>query len=302
MGKGKLIFVAGISALAVFSGIFASGSVCADAVIAGSACADAASCGNVVQDRDYYGSGSGAAQLLKDASVATSALALWEHDGAKTTIQWLFDSKGEQEIVDMLNGISLGSAVKDLDVNTLKGKMYGMEIGRTDGTSAQFAWLDGYVFMEDGNVYKADIDFKSIGKYSWQDEDKISFAAFPNMYYIAKDSNGWNQAFLEKSSRLKYEGMIMKNARLDGNKLQVKLINKTDETLCYGESFALQVKKGGYWYNIPSKETLCFIDIGILSDAGSETEKTYDISAYGDLPAGKYRIVATGTSAVFNIS
>ncbi len=105
------------------------------------------------------------AQLLEDASVETSAMAMWEYNGEKTFVSWLFNNKEEKEIVNYFNGIKLGDTVKDLDVSKLKDDMYGIRIGRKDGTFAGITWIDGYVFMENGDVYKADIDFKSIKKY-----------------------------------------------------------------------------------------------------------------------------------------
>ena len=39
------------------------------------------------------------AQLLEDASVETSAMAMWEYNGGKTFVSWLFNNKEEKEIV-----------------------------------------------------------------------------------------------------------------------------------------------------------------------------------------------------------
>ena len=47
--------------------------------------------------------------------------------------------------------------------------------------------------MENGDVYKADIDFKSIKKYTWQDRYESSLTSFPNMYYIAKNNGKWDK-------------------------------------------------------------------------------------------------------------
>ena len=47
------------------------------------------------------------AQLLEDASVETSAMAMWEYNGGKTFVSWLFNNKEEKEIVNYFNGIKL---------------------------------------------------------------------------------------------------------------------------------------------------------------------------------------------------
>lgn len=240
-------------------------------------------------------------QPLKDASVETSAMCLWEHNGSTTENCWLFDKDGEQEIVDYINGIETGDEVKNLDTSNLGGSMYGIDIGSKDGW-IRLAWCDGYVFLEDGSVYKADIDFNMIkSNYSWQDKDKMPLASFPNMYYIARKDGEWNQRFLEKSKKLKSNGLKVTAKKFDGTKLVVKLKNKTKKELYYGEGFSLQVKLDGSWYCIPARDDMYFIDIENIMRAGQGTKKTYDLSAYGELPSGKYRIVIDGASAAFNV-
>ena len=179
--------------------------------------------------------------------------------------------------------------------------MYGIRIGRKDGTFAGITWIDGYVFMENGDVYKADIDFKSIKKYTWQDRYRYesSLTSFPNMYYIAKNNGKWDKKFLDKSGKLKSCGIIINSCRLNGSKLEVKLKNTTKNELCYGEGFTLQARIGGKWYNIPAQREMAFNDIAHILKAGGITEMTYDLSAYGQLPAGEYRIVAYGAFSVF---
>lgn len=245
--------------------------------------------------------GKASIQPLKDASVETSAMCLWEHNGSTTENCWLFDKDGEQEIVDYINGIETGDEVKDFDTDSLSGSLYGIGIGSKDGW-IRLAWCDGYVFLEDGSVYKADIDFGRIkNNYSWQDKDKMPLSSFPNMYYIAKNNGKWNQRFLEKSKKLKSNGLKVTTKKFDGTKLVVKLKNKTKKEVCYGEGFSLQVKLDGSWYCIPARDDMYFIAIANIMRAGQGTKKTYDLSAYGELPSGKYRIVIDGASAVFNV-
>ena len=46
---------------------------------------------------------------------------------------------------------------------------------------------------------------------------------------------------------------------------------------------------------------MVFNDIAYIMKAGGKTKKTYDLTPYGELPSGKYRIVIEGASAVFNL-
>lgn len=240
-------------------------------------------------------------QLLEDVSIETSAISLWKYDNNKTVSWWLFEQEEEKQIISYLQGINLGDAVSEVDINKLTGKMYGIKMGRRDGTFAAFTWIDGYVFLEDGTAYKADIDFDMIEKYTWQDKNEMSLSLFPNMYYIAQQNGAWNKDFLAKSKKLKSHGLTLRVKNFNGTKLKVKLKNKTKKTLSYSEYFSIQTKIDNSWYEIPAKESMVFNDIATIIKAGVKIDKTYDLSAYGELPAGKYRIVAEGTASVFNI-
>lgn len=243
----------------------------------------------------------GTVQLLKDASVETSAMCFWEYSGSKAQYCWLFDRNGEQEIVDYINGIKLGDAVQDVDIDKLKGNMYSLEIGSKEGTFVSFTWYDGYVFLNNGSIYKADIDFGRIKNYQWQEKNKISLSSFPNIRYIALMDGKWNTKFLSKSKKNKPHGLEITSVQLKGTKLEVKLANKTKKETYFGEYFSVQAKVDGKWYDIPAKEDMVFNDIAYIMKAGSKTKKTYDITSYGELPSGKYRIVVEGASAGFNI-
>lgn len=242
-----------------------------------------------------------APQLLKDASVETSAMCLWEHNNNTTECCWLFDRDEEQEIVNYLNGIKLGGAVKDVDTDKLSGIMYSVEIGAKDGTFISFIWYDGYVFFKDGSVYKADIDFDRIKNYSWEETDKMQLSSFPNIRCIAIKDGKWNTNFLCKSKKNKAHGLKISNVKLKGAKLEVKLKNKTKKEICYGEYFSIQAKVDGCWYDIPAKEEMAFNAIAYIMKAKGNTKKTYDLTPYGELPSGKYRIIIEGASAEFNI-
>ncbi len=245
--------------------------------------------------------GAGTLQLLKDASVETSAMCFWEYNGNVVESCWLFDRNGEQEIVNYINGIKLGDAVKDIDTDKLKGSMYSLEIGSKDGRFISFTWYDGYVFLKDGSIYKADIDFDRIKNYQWQERNKMSLASFPNIRCIALKNGKWNTGFLTESTKLKPHGLKITSVKLKDTKLEVKLKNKTKKENYYGEYFLIQVKVNGKWYDIPAKDDMVFNDIAYIMKAGGKTKKTYDLTPYGELPSGKYRIVIEGAAAVFNL-
>lgn len=245
--------------------------------------------------------GAGTVQLLKDACVETSAMCFWEYNNNKAEYCWLFDRDGEQEIVDYINGIKLGDVVKDVDTDKLKGNMYSLEIGSKEGAFISFTWYDGYVFLNNGSIYKADIDFDRIKSYQWQEKDKTSLSLFPNIRYIALKDGKWNTKFLAESRKNRPHGLKITSVKLKGKKLEVKLKNKTKKETYFGEYFSVQAKVDGKWYDIPAKDEMVFNDIAYIMKAGGKTKKVYDLTPYGELPSGKYRIVVEGASAEFNI-
>ena len=59
----------------------------------------------------------------------------------------------------------------------------------------------------------------------------------------------------------------------------------------YGQSFRLEALVEDLWYSIPAEREMAFTAEGLVVPAGSSTEESYDLSAYGKLPAGTYRLV-----------
>lgn len=240
--------------------------------------------------------------LLENASVSSSAMGFWEYDGNTAYMCWLFNKDSEQEIVNYINNIELESPVNGIDAEKLTGNMYAITIWDKDGNDISFTWRDGYVFLKDGNIYKADIDFNRIKDYQWEEKNQTKITSFPCMYYIAKKDGKWNKNFLEKSKKLKANGLKITSVKLNGTGLNIKLKNTKKTQALFGEYFSLQVKIDGKWYYIPAKEEMAFNDIAHILEAGKSIKKTYNISPYGELPAGKYRIVIEGASATFNIN
>lgn len=243
----------------------------------------------------------GTVQLLKDASVETSAMCFWEYSNNKAECCWLFDKEEEQEIINYINSIKPGDAVQDVDTDKLEGSMYSLEIGSKEGKFISFTWYDGYVFLNNGSIYKAGIDFGRIKDYHWQEKDKRTLSSFPNIRYIALRDGKWNTKFLVKSKKNQPHGLKITSARLKGKKLEVRLKNKTKKETYFGEYFSIQAKLDGKWYDIPAKEDMAFNDIAYIMKAGGKTKKTYDLTPYGELPSGKYRIVIEGAVAGFDI-
>lgn len=239
--------------------------------------------------------------LIEDASPETSAMAFYEYDGAGVTYSWLYDAAKEQELVNYLNQQKVQGIV-DIDLSNLNGPMYGITIGTKDGTERKFVWWDGYWITDTRQVYRVDIDFNKIKEnYDWQDQDSMKLTAFPNLYFLASASGTWNAKLLSKGEELNNEGLSLKVKEQKDSTITVQLINTTKEELSFGEYFGVQVQLDGEWYDIPAESELNFTDIAYLLPAGEEVEKVYDMTAFGNLLSGQYRIVVEGAVAEFKI-
>lgn len=86
--------------------------------------------------------------LLKDASPATSALALYVYDGESVSRGFLF---GTEEVEDVLNRLDAVEAkpVEDWSPSEVTTPIYGLEIGGKSGETLHAAWTGGRWITED---------------------------------------------------------------------------------------------------------------------------------------------------------
>lgn len=240
-------------------------------------------------------------QLFRNVSPETSALALWYYDGTNVERSFLYDVETEHEVIDYFNHLKVKEA-DEVSLTDLTGPMYGFDIAKKDGMYFSAVWRDGYWLDHEDNIYQVTPDFNQIlNQYSWKDKDTMSIITFPNLYRLALSDGTWKKELLSESKKLNSDGLAIQIKEFDGTILNVTLMNQTDAELCYGEYFTIQVQLDGVWYDIPAKEELCFNDIAYLLAGKEENEKTYDISFYGELPEGTYRLVVEGASAEFMI-
>jgi len=91
------------------------------------------------------------------------------------------------------------------------------------------------------------------------------------------------------------DGLVTMSAALTEDETAIvagTIFNKTEKDIETGEEYTLQVLKDGSFVDVPRLNSVAFdlVAIGILS--GDERSYRIDIGrAYGDLEAGRYRIV-----------
>ena len=86
---------------------------------------------------------------------------------------------------------------------------------------------------------------------------------------------------------------IQVGVRVEGDKAKVKFTNISDEPWSFGEYYRLEVFIEGQWYYVPS-EDYAVHDLLHEISAGAEYTITYDLSPFGELAPGDYRIACGG--------
>lgn len=241
------------------------------------------------------GCGSKGNTLMENASPGTSALALYVYDGETTTRGFIFDSAVENEILDDLASVSAKEA-PDWSPKQITLPIYGLEISDTEGWSINVAWSNGYWITQDGTAYRFNYDFEALeADYEWTSKDTWpTISVMPCAYYLTLDDSGWNSAILSPAKDVSApENVTAELISQTEEKLTVALTNTGTEEWCYGVYYYLDVLLDGTWYSVPATPgNWGFVDIGIILPAGKTQNETYDLTMYGNLPAGQYRLMA----------
>ncbi|MBR4947229.1 MAG: hypothetical protein IKZ29_01570 [Clostridiales bacterium] len=93
---------------------------------------------------------------------------------------------------------------------------------------------------------------------------------------------------------------ILVSVRLEGDKANVKFTNISDEPWSFGEYYRLEVLIEGQWYYVPS-EDYAVHDLMHEIGPGADITMTYDLSPFGELAPGDYRIACGGPTFNENV-
>lgn len=247
--------------------------------------------------------------LLSAASPETSALMLYScADGKSVKELTMYDTGVEREIFDKLAKVTAAPAAnwtaKDVTV-----PVYGLEIGRNDDGigSLEAAWSNGYLILADGSAYKFDFDFAALEtQYEWLDsEEGLAIGRLPCSHALSLCGDEWISSMLTPAAELSPpEGISLTLDYLDytdpdNGLAAVTFSNDSGEEWTYGTYYHLEVELDGAWYVLPAFSGYVFNDIAMLLPAGEEQQEIYWLAPYGELPAGRYRLVAEGMAAEF---
>lgn len=244
--------------------------------------------------------------LMANASPGTSALEFFVYDGENTKLRYLFNNSQENEILRAISAVPAEKA-EDWSPELFTAPAYGFEIGDTGGWALEAVWSNGYWITQDGEVYRFDYDFGTFSdKYDWSDE-RVSkaAAALPCAHIICRDGDKWYADRLSPPY-VDEEAPDYISAELVGqteDKITVKYTNSGSADWMYGLHFSVDVCLDGEWYSVPTiTGHWAFNDIGLILKPEQPREEVYDLSMYGELPPGEYRVAANGCTVEFTVS
>lgn len=242
--------------------------------------------------------------VFEKASPGTSALALYIYDGITVTRAFVFDEKTEKSILSSIASVKAVKA-EDWSPELVTEPVYALEIGSESGRMLTSAWSNGYLIAQDGNVYSFDYDFAALSKaYEWTDRDYWrDVSILPCSRLLSQDENGWYSSMLHPADELTPpENVTAGFLGRTGNNITVKFTNNGEDEWTYGEYFSVQVLLDDTWYTVPPiPGDWGFNDIAWICPAGNTHQKSYDLSMYGTLPDGKYRLVAENLAVEFTV-
>lgn len=242
--------------------------------------------------------------LLAGASPNTSLLSIYAYDGASVYRVHTADIATTNAVLETLSGVSYSEA-PDWTIDDVTLPVFGVEIGRADGTVIQAAWSNGYWIAQDGSVYHYDFDFNTLtSEYDLVGGMEFpNFSNFPNARTLTQDDTGWNTYLLTPVDALTpVRGVSMTLDSIEDGTAQLSITNSSGAEFNYGEFFEVQVQIAGTWYSVPvAQANVAFPDIAHILRAGEAATQSYNLNIYGDLPDGNYRIVAYGLSAEFTL-
>lgn len=252
-----------------------------------------------------FGCGKGGNDLWKKASPETSAMFLYTFDENGGQAGITFDQQVEHTILEQLSSVN-ATPVTDWTAELVTLPVYGIEIGVYDDLSILAAWSNGYLILRDGSVYEFDFDFADLAeRYEWEHHRTVdSLSDMLCGRLLSEGPEGWITDHLSPADELVApEGITMTLKERTAEKITVELTNHSNSEWMYGAAFSVQTLLDDNWYDVPELDDLnySFIEIAYVLPAEKAQEKTYDLSMYGDLPEGTYRLVTHGLSVEFDL-
>ena len=227
---------------------------------------------------------------------------IYRWDGEKTTDYWAFDDKNGKPVVKALKKVRARKA-PDWTADLAEMPLYGISVDTFNGRDRKALWTGGYWIDEEGNAWTFDFDFEQmIADTQWADTWERDFIAVPCYRYAAQNGDNWNPVFLNPADQIKVQaGLTMTIKTQEKDTITAEIRNDGSAAWEYGAGWGVQVCLDGAWYGVPSVNSFDIPAIAFVLEPGDVREITYNLTHYGDLPPGLYRIVQDGLTAEFTL-
>lgn len=249
--------------------------------------------------KDFSGENSGAG-LLAGASPQTSVLQLYYYDGEQVTVRTLSRKGKEQELLDGLNSLNAEEVSADR-LAEWEVPCYGLWIGGKDGYDLCVAYANGLWLNQDGKLYAVEADFETLWKQleGRDEENDRNVLSFPNAGILGKK----DVRFLlpvDAEAVESPEGVSMAVTEYRDGIATVSIDNQSGDGIEYGEAYGLQKEIEGRWYELPMAVTnVGFADIAMVLNDQGQAEETCDLTIFGELGEGNYRLIKDDMAAEF---
>lgn len=131
--------------------------------------------------------------------------------------------------------------------------------------------------------------------------DNFSAEFYLNASGKLADFSNTNTANTASEEVVLPEKVTVAALKLEGDLLTIRITNTSRDDFTYDESYAVQSFADGEWQEIPTPADRKLVASEYVVKKFSVFEHTYDLSSYGKLPEGKYRLVTDKFSADFYI-
>ena len=238
--------------------------------------------------------------MLEHASSENSAMCLYKFDGEATFVKWIYDTKTEDQIISEINKLPTKSVGAE-KLAEWKEPCYGISISDKEGYDITLTYSDGIWLIKDGSVYAAQYDLSGLYERTEAEETWLSQGgmAMPNASALSQYSLKY---YGTTGAENENQNIRLSFVKKEGSVITVRLENLTEEEQLYGEYYSLEKEIDGSWYKVPVALTnYGFTDIGIILSPGASREETCDLTMYGTLAPGHYRIEKANAYAEFTI-
>ena len=240
--------------------------------------------------------------MLADASPQTSALELYYYDGERVTVRTLYQETKKREILDELNALAAEEVSADR-LSEWKVPCYGLWIGGADEDDLWVAYSDGLWLNQDGKLYAVTADFESLWKQLQGEDEACDWTVlnFPNAGILGKTDIRFLLP-VDGESAVSPEGVSMTVTDFTDGTAVVCIENQSGGTITYGTAYALQKEIEGRWYALPLAVTnIGFEEIAIILENQEQAEETCDLTIFGELEEGNYRLLKDDMAAEFSL-